>query len=164
MRLAEEYHLPVQIHTGHMAGIRKEIGKTNPVLLTPVLELYQKVVFDLFHGSWPYMGELLFLAKNYPNVNIDMCWVNIIDPPYSEELLRRAVYTVPHTKLSGFGGDTLSPECQVGYLILAKDNISFALSELIEEGWIGMEEAKEIARKWLFDNPVKLFNLDLKEG
>jgi len=85
MEMAEELDLPVQIHTGHMAGIRNEISKTNAVHFTSVLQLHQNVKFDLFHGNWPYMGEILFLAKNYPNVHIDLCWVNIIDPYYLEE-------------------------------------------------------------------------------
>ena len=45
-----------------------------------MLELHSEVVFDLFHGGWPFMGEFLFLGKNYPNVNLDMCWANTIDP------------------------------------------------------------------------------------
>ncbi len=164
IKLARKYNLPVQLHTGHMAGIRNEITKTNPAHLTNVFELHQEVVFDLFHGSWPYMGELLFLGKNYPNVFIDMCWVNAIDPLYSVELLKRALMTVPHSKISGFGGDTLCPESQVGYLILAKDNIALALVELVEEGWIGLEEAKVIGEAWLFDNPNRIFSLKIKKA
>ncbi|HPO83103.1 MAG TPA: amidohydrolase family protein, partial [bacterium] len=97
MNFARELKLPVQIHTGHMAGIRNRIEKTNAVLLTNVFELYQDLKFDLFHGNWPYIGEMLFLTKNYPNVYMDLCWVNIIDPIYSEELYSRAILTTPHT-------------------------------------------------------------------
>ncbi|MGC8717795.1 MAG: amidohydrolase family protein, partial [bacterium] len=104
MRFAKELELPVQIHTGHMAGIRNRIEKTNAIQLSNILELYREVNFDLFHGNWPYMGEFLFLGKNYPNVYLDFCWVNIIDPLYSEELYTRALLTVPHTKINGFGG------------------------------------------------------------
>jgi len=57
-----------------MAGIRNDIAKTNAVLMRPLLELYKDVKFDLFHGNWPYLGELLYLAKSYPNVAIDCCW------------------------------------------------------------------------------------------
>jgi hypothetical protein len=105
IEMAEELSLPVQIHTGHIAGIRNEISKTNAVLLTSILEKYKNVKFDLFHGNWPYMGELLFLAKNYPNVHIDLCWVNIIDPYYTSQLLCDAITSIPHSKIHGFGGD-----------------------------------------------------------
>ncbi len=159
MIMAAKYKLPVQIHTGHMAGIRNEISKTNPVHLSNVLELHQDVVFDLFHAGWPYMGEFLFLGKNYPNVMLDMCWAHAIDPLYCVELLKRAIMTVPHSKILGFGGDTRCVECQIGYLIQAKDNIAIALSDLIDSGWLGMDDAVQIAKDILYNNPKRIFSL-----
>lgn len=162
MNFAKELNLPVQIHTGHMAGIRNRIEKTNAVLLTSIFELYQDVKFDLFHGNWPYIGEILFLGKNYPNVHIDLCWVNIIDPIYSEELYSRAVLTVPHVKINGFGGDYFDvPEYIVCHLKIARENMTRALVRLIKINWIDEDSAVEIARSWLFENPRSLFNLEV---
>ncbi len=162
MNFARELKLPVQLHTGHMAGIRNRIEKTNAILLSNILELYQDVNFDLFHGNWPYIGEILFLAKNYPNVYIDFCWVNIIDPIYSEELYCRALLTVPYTKVNGFGGDYFDvPEYIVSHLKIARKNMTRALVKLIKMRWIDEESAVEIARNWLFENPKRLFNLEV---
>ena len=162
MSFAKELDLPVQIHTGHMAGIRNRIEKTNAILLTNIFELYQDVKFDLFHGNWPYIGEILFLGKNYPNVYIDLCWVNIIDPIYSEELYSRAVLTVPHIKINGFGGDYFDvPEYIVCHLKIARENMARALVRLIEMNWIEEDSAVKIARDWLFENPRRLFNLEI---
>lgn len=158
MIMAAKYKLPVQIHTGHMAHNKNEISKANPVHLTSILETHQDVTFDLFHGGWPYMGESLFLGKNYPNVNLDMCWVHTIDPLYSVEFLKRAIMTVPHSKILGFGGDSAF-EPQIGYLIQAKDNIAIALSDLIDSGWLDMEAAINIARDILYENPQRVFSL-----
>jgi hypothetical protein len=157
LRLAARHRLPVQVHTGHMAGLRNEILKASPALLTPMLELHADVAFDLFHGGWPFMGEFLFLGKNYPNVSLDLCWVNTIDPLYSVELLQRGVMTVPHSKIMGYGGDTHLFETQVGGLILARDNIAIALAGLVDSGWLGLDEAEAVARAWLFDNPGRMF-------
>jgi hypothetical protein len=89
------------------------------------------------HGNWPYMGDVLFLAKNYPNVHLDLCWVHMIDPLYSRELLKRAVTTVSHTKIFGFGGDYfLSPGHSVAHLALAREVIASALTDLIESVWL----------------------------
>jgi len=109
MRTARDLDLPVQIHTGHMAGIRNEIAKTNAVHLTTILELHQDVRFDLFHANWPYGGELLFLCKNYPNVTIDFCWANIIDPLYCRNLFKQALSAAPHGKIHGYGSDFGGP-------------------------------------------------------
>ncbi|HML48420.1 MAG TPA: amidohydrolase family protein, partial [Clostridia bacterium] len=124
LRAAAKYDLPVQLHTGHMAGIRNEIQKTNAAQLIPTIELNRDVRFDLFHGNWPYMDEYLFMGKNYPNVWLNLCWVQAIDPLYSIELMKRAVMTVPHAKLFAFGGDTGFVEWMVGYLVLARDNVA----------------------------------------
>ncbi len=159
MRLACEYGLPVQIHTGHMAGTGNDIVKTNAVYLTSLLELHQDVKFDLFHGNWPYMDEYLFLGKNYPNVWLDLCWVQLIDPVYCVEFLKRAIVTVPQNKIIAFGGDAGAPEWTAGYLTMARDNVAVALSEMVDTGWINMGEARKLAADWFFNNPNELFGL-----
>lgn len=159
IKLAQKNNLPVQIHTGHMAGIRNDITKTNAAHFIPMLELYPDVKFALFHGNWPYMGEYLFIGKNYPNAYLDLCWVQSIDPLYSIELMKRALVTVPHSKIMAFGGDTYTIEFTAGYLILARDNTACALSEMVDSGWINVSEAKEIAADWFFNNPNEFYNL-----
>ncbi len=163
MRMARDLELPVQIHTGHMAGIRNDIAKTNAVLLTPVLELHSQVDFDLFHGNWPYAGEWLYLGKNYPNAALDCCWLHIIDPRYSRRVLRDAVGAVPHSKIHGFGGDYGDCiEYAAGHLVIARDNIAAALADLVAEGWMSHDEARQVAADWLFNNPNEFFKLGMK--
>ena len=159
MQLAKKYGLPVQLYTGHMSGLRNDIVKTNAIYLTSIIEIYKEIKFDLFHGNWPYMGELLFLGKSYPNVWIDLCWVQAIDPLYSVELMKRALITVPHSKIMAFGGDTIDPEWAIGYLVQAKENTAVALSEMTDCGYINLNEAKQIALDWFFNNPNEFFKV-----
>jgi uncharacterized protein len=162
MRFARELDLPVQLHTGHMAGIYNRVDKANASLLTSVLELHQGVRFDLFHGNWPEMGPILFLAKNYQNVALDCCWLHIVDPLYAEELLRRVVVAVPHTKIHGFGGDySDAPEYSAAHLTIAREVITSALAGLVERNWLDEDEAVRIAADWLFNNPNAFFRLGL---
>ena len=161
MRFARQLDYPVQIHTGHMAGSFNRVDKANAALLAPVLELHREVKFDLFHGNWPYMGDILFLAKNYPNVALNLTWLYIIDPIYAQNMLERAVMTVPHCKIHAFGGDyTDLPERALAHLKLARHVIAAALTNLVEKGWLSEAEAQGIARQWLYDNPVRFFGLD----
>jgi len=162
MRKAAEYGLPVQIHTGHMAVTRNEITKTNAAHLIPVMELHKNVRFDLFHGNWPYMDEYLFIGKNYPNAWLNLCWAQLIDPVYCIELMKRAVMTVPQNKLFAFGGDVGCSEWAAGYLSIARDNTACALSELVESGWLNLDEAKQVARDWFFNNPNEFYGLGFK--
>jgi hypothetical protein len=164
MRFARELDLPVQLHTGHMAGVYNRVDKTNAALLAPVLELHREVRFDLFHGNWPYLGDLLFLGKNYPNVALDLCWLHIIDPDYAAELLERSVMVLPHAKVHGFGGDYGDvPEFVAGHLQIARENIAGALARLVERGWLEEEEALQLAADWLFNNPNRFFRLGFEE-
>ena len=163
MRMARDMDLPVQIHTGHMAGIRNDIVKTNAAHLTNVLELHRDVRFDLFHANWPYGGELLFLAKNYPNVAIDFCWANIIDPVYCQNLFKQALSCVPHGKIHGYGSDFDGRADRAwAHAAIARDNIAIALSDMIDTEYIDMDDAKEIAKMWLRDNANEFFRLGLK--
>jgi predicted TIM-barrel fold metal-dependent hydrolase len=162
MRYARDLDLPVQLHTGHMAGIRNRVDKANAAHLASVLELHTRVQFDLFHGNWPYMGDVLFLAKNYPNVRLNLCWLPLIDPLYAVEFLRRAVMTVPHVKLHAFGGDYWdAPEYTVAHLELAREVVAAALTDLVEMGWLEEPEACHLAAAWLYDNPNAYYRLGL---
>ncbi len=164
MRFARDLDLPVQLHTGHMAGIRNRVDKTNAAHLASVLELHRDVRFDLFHGNWPYMGDLLFLGKNYPNVALDCCWLHIIDPDYASELLARSVMTLPHTKVHGFGGDYGDvPEFVAGHLHIARENISATLARLVRRRWLTEQQAISLAADWLYNNPNRFFSLGFDE-
>ena len=159
MRICRDLDLPVQIHTGHMAGIRNDVAKTNAAHFRSVLELHRDVRFDLFHGNWPYAGDWLFLGKNYPNVSLDCCWLHIIDARYARRVLADSITAVPHCKIHGFGGDYGQLEYACGHLVIARDNIAAALAEMVDDDWLGIDEARQVAADWLFNNANEFFAL-----
>ncbi|NOZ74177.1 MAG: amidohydrolase family protein [FCB group bacterium] len=162
MRMARDLNLPVQIHTGHMAGIRNDIVKANAILLTKVIELHRDVRFDLFHANWPYSGELLFLCKNYPNVTIDFCWANIIDPVYCQNMFKQALSCVPHGKIHGYGSDFVGCVDRTwAHAQIARENIAIALSDMVDIDYLSLDEAKEVAHRWLFTNANNFYRLGL---
>ena len=162
MRMARDMDLPVQIHTGHMAGIRNDIVKTNAAGLTKILELHRDVRFDIFHANWPYSADLLYLGKNFPNVTIDFCWANIIDPIYCQNMFKQALSCVPHGKVHGYGSDFGgSVDRAWAHAQIARDNIAIALSDMVEIGYLGLDDAKQVARDWLFENANAFFRLGL---
>ena len=159
MDLAEEYKMPVTIHTGIQAGRGKIVGNTNPTLLTNLFNEYPDVKFVLYHGSYPYGGELSALAKNYKNVYIDMNWMYSISPTYSERYLNEWLETVPVSRLTAFGGDCMSVENTYSELKVAKRIITKVLCEKIKDGYFSEHEAKMVAKMIFFDNASKLYNL-----
>ncbi|MHB9034884.1 MAG: amidohydrolase family protein [Anaerolineae bacterium] len=162
MNMARDLDLPVQIHTGHMAGIRNDIVKTNAIGLTNLIELHRDTRFDIFHANWPYSGELLYLGKNYPNVTLDFCWANIIDPIYCQNLFKQVLSSVPHGKVHGYGSDYGgAAERAWAHASIARDNIAIALADMVEMEYLGIDEAKEVAYDWLFGNANRTFRLGL---
>ena len=145
-----------------MAGIRNDIVKTNAIGLTRILELHREVRFDLFHANWPFGDEFLFLGKNHPNVSLDFCWANIIDPVYCQNLFKQTLSSVPHSKIHAYGSDFGGyPDRAWAHAEIARDNIAIALAEMVEMDYLSLGDAKDVARGWMFDNPNTFFNLGL---
>ena len=164
LRLVKEIDLPVQLHTGLLAGMRQDVSGANAIQLAPVLELHRDVRFDLFHANWPYGGELLFLGKNYPNVYLNFCWANIIDPIYCQNLFQQAISVVPMGKIFLFGSDFSGfADHAWAHAMIAKENLAIALTNMVELEYLQMSEAKDIAVHWCYENPRRFFKLDLPE-
>jgi predicted TIM-barrel fold metal-dependent hydrolase len=170
LRMARDLDLPVQLHTGHLAGLYGDIRQANAAVLANLLMLHRDVRFDLFHANWPYSGELLFLAKAYPNVSIDFCWTNIIDPIYSQDIFRQALSSVPHSKIHGYGSDFGGFGYPPGggyvdrawaHAQIARENVAIALSEMVEIEYLSLNDAQEVAEAWLFSNANEFYRLGL---
>ena len=159
IELAGKYNKPIQIHTGLQAGDGNYIQNSNPALLANLFMKYRDVKFILFHGGYPYGGELATLAKNFRNVYIDLCWLYIISPSYSERYLSEWLETVPANKIMAFGGDYHNVENVYGHLLFAREIIGNVLVEKVRNGYFSEEEAIKIATMILHDNAVNLFGL-----
>ncbi|HQK96115.1 MAG TPA: amidohydrolase family protein [Armatimonadota bacterium] len=152
-------NLTIQIHTGLQEGNGNFITNANPTHLTGLFMEYPEARFDLFHGGYPYGGELATLAKNFANVYIDMCWLHVISPTFAQRWLREWIETVPSNKISAFGGDYIFVEGAYAHSRMARQGVAATLAGLVEDGYFGEDEAIAVARKILRDNPASLFGL-----
>jgi len=161
MNFARDLELPVQLHTGQVA-LWDDIRRANAAHLIPLIETHRDVRFDLFHGNYPYLGEYLYVAKNYPNVTLNFCWANIINPIYAQQGFKQAVSAVPHGKIHGYGSDYVGMTDRAwAHALIARENISRALTELVDIDYIQLEDAKYIGQCWLYDNARNHFNLPI---
>ncbi len=163
IREAVERNLPIQIHTGLQEGNENIVTNSNPTLLVNLFIEYREARFDIFHGGFPYMDELIALAKNFPNVYLDLCWLHAISPSAGARVLHEAIETLPANKIFAFGGDFMIPEGAYGHAVLARRVVSRALTEKVTDGYLGEEEALRLAQCMLRDNPARLFKLDLRD-
>lgn len=155
--LADSNNLPVQIHTGLNGG---NIENAKPTHLVNLINDYPDVKFILFHGAYPYGGELAVLAKKFSNVYIDLCWLYIISPSYSERYLQEWLETVPAGKIMAFGGDFLYVENVYSHLLFAKQVVSTVLIDQVKNGYFTEFEAVKIAEMLFHDNAVRVYNLN----
>lgn len=150
---------PVQIHTGYLAGLYRDLRNINPLQLVPLFIRYRNTTFDLFHAGWPYTDELGIIAKNYPHVWISLCWAWTMNPITMARALDAWLDCVPYNKIIGFGGDTLHPIASYGYAMQAREGIARVLEQRIDRGDMDTALAHEAARGILYTNGCALHNL-----
>jgi predicted TIM-barrel fold metal-dependent hydrolase len=151
--------VPVAFHTGFQAGNSNYINNSDPTLLSNIFISFPDVKFVLFHGSYPFGGELSAIAKTFRNVSIDMNWTYDISPAYAERYLNEWIETVPLNKIMAFGGDQRMIEMSYGSLLVAKKVVADVLIAKIKDHYFSEEEAKTAARMLLHDNGMEFYNI-----
>jgi len=78
------------------------------------------------------------------------------------DFLKKFLVCAPSNKVFTFGGDLRAVEMVVGHSILARQGITLALAELVEEGWLSLDDALNIVEPIMHGNAHKVFNLAQK--
>jgi len=166
---ATESNLPVKLHTGYYAMWDdnkarmplSRVGK-NPGSATDLCRMSPETRFVFMHICYPYYEEMITIAKHYPNAYVDMCWAWIINPVGAKDFLKKYLVTAPTNKILTFGGDYSPVEPVLGHAVMARRGIALALSELVEEGWLSLDDALEVTETIMHGNARRIFNLDKK--
>ena len=91
-----------------------------------------------------------------------MCWAWLINPIAAKDFLKKFLVTAPANKVLTFGGDYSPVEPVLGHATLARRGVTLALSELVEEGWLSLDEALELTDPIMNGNARNIFNLSEK--
>lgn len=163
---ADENHLPVKMHTGYHArwGSKEDFMdlyqvRNNPSDVARLCTLSPETRFVFMHIGYPYYEEMLAVAKQFPNAYIDMCWAWILNPLASKDFLKKFILTVPTNKIFTFGGDYNPVEPVLGHAVIARNGIALALSELVDEGYLHLDEALKLTDLIMHENARKVFKL-----
>lgn len=159
---ATKLSLPVKIHTGYYAWqnyMPLSRLANNPGSATDLCRQSPKTNFVFMHICYPYYEPMIALAKHYANAYIDMCWSWIINPVAAKDFLKKYLISAPTNKILTFGGDYVSVEPVLGHAVLARRGISLALSELVEEKWLSLDNALELIDPIMHKNARRIFNL-----
>jgi len=159
IRRATDFDLPIQFHTGLQEGNGNVITNSNPTHLTGLFLEYDRAKFVIFHGGYPYVSEAAVLAKTFPNVVVDMCWLHGICPSVARRALDEWLETVPANKIFGFGGDYIFVEGTYGASRLARRNVAAVLSGKVADGEMNEDEAIRTADMILHRNAYDFYGI-----
>jgi hypothetical protein len=158
-----EYELPIQIHTGYLAGNGNYLENGRPVKLNNLFMRYPEARFVLFHGGYPWTGEYAALGKMFPNVYLDMVWLPQISREKAVLALDEMFDCVPCNKFF-WGGDCGLIEESVGSLEYGKEVLAEVLARRIGRGLLTEDVACDIVRKVLRENAIEFFRLEERLG
>jgi uncharacterized protein len=157
---ATEYGLPVKMHTGQWAMnnvMNMQWVKENASDCASLCRQAPNTKFVFFHLCYPHYEEMLSLVKNYSNAYIDMCWSWSVNPLAAKDFLKKFILTVPNNKIFAFGGDDKIVENLIGHAFIARKGIVQALSELVADDWITLNDAIDLVDSLMFKNAEALF-------
>ncbi|WP_018240425.1 amidohydrolase family protein [Ensifer sp. BR816] len=160
LRKAQEYGLPVKLHTGYLAtNDSMPLGRVrdNAVDVCLLLQTYPNIRFVLMHIGYPYQDEYLALCKQYSNAYVDLCWAWIINPDACVRFLTEFLVSVPAHKILTFGGDFIVAENIVGHSVIARRGIAESISALVDRRWIDRGAVPELVTRLMQLNANELF-------
>jgi len=153
-----EYDLPVQIHTGYLAGNGNMLENSDPLKINDLFLKYPEAKFIIFHGGYPWTSQVISLAKMFPNVYYDLVWLPQISFTAACSALDEVLDCVPYNKIM-WGGDARFIEEAAGSLIYGKEVVVEVLARRVGNGSITTEKAEEILRKIFRENAIEVFDI-----
>lgn len=160
---AIKYEMPVQIHTGYLAGNGNVLDNGEPVKLNNLFLKYPTAKFDVFHGGFPWTDEFAALGKMFPNVYLNLVWLPQISREKAVSTLNVMLDCVPYNKIL-WGGDCGLIEESAGSLDYALDVVSEVLAERIKKGLLTEDLAYKITEAIFRNNAIELFKLSKLPG
>lgn len=136
LSLAEEFDIPVALHSGTMPpgttfdecckNARAHFG--HPELIEDALNAHPKLRLNLMHCGYPYLDETIAILMQYPQVNADLGAIDWLLPRPAFHSWLRALVEAGHSKRLMFGSDHMFWPDAIGIAIEAVETAPF-LSE-----------------------------------
>lgn len=158
-----EYKLPIQIHTGYLAGNGNTLDNGRPLKLNNLFLEYPEARFVLFHGGFPWTGEYGAFGKMFPNVYLDLVWLPQISRERAVLALDEMLDLVPYNKFF-WGGDCAFIEESTGSLEFGRSVVAEVLDRRISRGLLTEELALQIMEAIFRENAIGFFALEDRLG
>ncbi len=155
---ATEYKMPIQVHSGLFGNCGNDPRKGHPFQIINLFTDYPQTKFILFHGSYPFTGDMAVLVRGFPNVYLDICWTPWLLYNNLQRYISEWLALIPSNKIL-VGGDSECIERVYSSITVAKNCIAEVLAEHVEKGTYTRNMASIVAKKLLRDNAKELYVL-----
>jgi len=132
LEIAEEYKVPILMHTGYPPpGTKKSVlTYSNPVVIDEFINSFPKANIIIAHMGFPWTDVAIALATQYPNIYLDVSNMAYMMPKRLEELLLQANEIIGTRKIL-FGSDGSLPE-MIEIAVSYFDNADFLSRQDLE--------------------------------
>lgn len=121
-----------------------------------LLSCHPETKFVLLHCGFPWVDDILSMVNGYPNLYPDLTWVPILSYTASNRILHQLIEMSQIDKIC-WGCDTWTVEESYGSLLAFRFSLCKVLSEKIADGYLSVNNAKDIIDKILFDNAQNIY-------
>ena len=142
----------MQFHTG-----LARLSGSNPLLIEPLLRAYPDVIFDVFHGGYPWVHEAGALAHNYPNVRLNLTWLPQLSSELTAAVIKEYLQVVPQLDRISWGGDCRTVEESYGALLGLKHALARSISELVVDGYFDLQTGIDAALNILYGAGASIY-------
>ena len=157
---ASRHDLFLQFFIGMERGWGSEVAAHNRtdriVALHGLFESYG-CAFELVLSTKLLNFDAVQSARMFPNVHLGgLWWFNFRPSTYREAMQYRLEALPPH-KSAIVASDARCVEWCYAKVMLVKALLAEFLCDQVERGWLGVEDARWVAREWLHDAAVRLY-------
>lgn len=169
LELCRKYGMVLQLMLGVVRKVRRGVEHRGDGLsqdpgmfrtFWEPLNLYPDVLFDFTVLSLADQHQLCVLVKNFPNAVCSGLWWYCNTPSIAEQVVRMRLEILGVRPQNGQNTDAYMLEQGYYKMRQYKRALSRALASMVEDNFFSEEEAVEVARKLLFENPIRHFGLD----
>jgi len=164
LKACADFEMPLQLMLGitRVRSADRRIAAYNPDMVAMYLDLFTRhsgVTFDVLSASEQLNHELAVVARLLPNVYLSGCWWYQVFPERARSMIRERAQMLPMTKSCGFLSDAYCVEWVYGKARLTRRELAFALSGMVQEGYLSMGAAVETATCYLDTNPMRIYGI-----
>ena len=127
--------------------------------LCPLFHEFNELKFDVITSTPLLSHQLAVVSKNYPNVHVSGYWWYAFYPTYIKQFLCERLQMLPRNKSNGFFSDAYVAEWSYAKSCMVRLQLANVLAEMVKDGYVTKDLAKELAVDLLYRNPKNLYKI-----